>query len=255
MGRTAAQIGVIWVAIGVFVGSRQETARAQSESLPERCAVHEGVPPWLRPRDSRFQRRRSVDCGGSSSYDETEVAIDVEHTVRDECLGTVSQRQRVVPLTASESPAPPRVRDNGDAAIAELLRDARNRSATFRRLLETIDASDGLVYVERGECRAGLRACLIMTVVVSGPNRILRVRVDLARDRAAIIGSLGHELQHVTEVLRESGIRSDALLYGFYESLAGAPSARLGKLAFETDAAVQAGNKVRAEFEASRKAR
>ncbi len=71
-----------------------------------------------------------------------------------------------VPLSAAviEWPTIPRVRANGDALIAALLLEAPRRSATFRRLVDAIDASDGIVYVERGTCLHGVQACLVMSV-------------------------------------------------------------------------------------------
>ena len=156
-----------------------------------------------------------------------------------------------------EQGAPPmsRVRDNGDQTIARLLDDARNNSATFRRLLETINDTDGLVYVEQGRCGAGPRACLLMTMMVAGPHRVLKIHIDVKRDDAAVIGSLGHELQHAIEVLRESGIRSAGQMFGFYARIAGDPTGRTDRLTFETEAAIRAGDAVRTEFKASWRAR
>src|SRR4249920_3018290 len=66
---------------------------------------------------------------------------------------------------APESPTI-RVRSNGDPAITTLLHDATRRSATFRRLVETINGTDGLVYIEPGTCGPGFRACLLMSVTI-----------------------------------------------------------------------------------------
>jgi hypothetical protein len=53
----------------------------------------------------------------------------------------------------------PRVRSN-HPYIRAMIADAQVRTATFRRLLATIAATDGIVYVEEGDCRHGVRACL-----------------------------------------------------------------------------------------------
>ena len=71
-----------------------------------------------------------------------------------------------------------RVRSTGDTAVTTLLHDAFERSATFRQLVETINGTDGLVYVEPGTCGPGFHACLLMSVTVAGPNRVLHIRVD-----------------------------------------------------------------------------
>ena len=58
------------------------------------------------------------------------------------------------------------------------------------------------------------------------------------------MASIGHELQHAVEALSEAGVRTNALIYAFFERLSGSPSAR-GQLEFETEAAVKAGDAVR----------
>jgi len=159
--------------------------------------------------------------------------------------------------SASEQriPGMNRVRDNGDPIVARLLDEAREHSATFRRLLETINDTDGLVYVEQGTCGAGPRACLLMTMRVSGPYRVLIIHINIRRDHAQVIGSLGHELHHAIEVLHESGIRSAGQMFGFYARLAGDPTLQMDRRTFETEAAIRAGDAVRAEFNASWRAR
>jgi hypothetical protein len=95
-----------------------------------------------------------------------------------------------------------RVRSD-DSALVALIDQARLGSETFRRLLTTIQASDGIVYVEPGECSHGVRACLKMWMQVSGPNRFVRIVINRSKaDRDVdVMGSLGHELQHAIEVL------------------------------------------------------
>jgi len=147
----------------------------------------------------------------------------------------------------------PRVRDTGDPVVAALLAEARANSPTFRRLIERIDATNGIVYVEQGACPPGFRACLLLSVVLAGPNRILRIHVDLQREKGAAMAAVGHELQHAIEALEERGVTTGALLYGFFERLAGSPSAT-GQLAFETEAAVHAGDQVQLEIQAHQRA-
>jgi hypothetical protein len=126
--------------------------------------------------------------------------------------------------------------------LAQLINDATERSDTFRGLIETIRTSDGIVYVEEGDCGHGVRACLV-AVSAAGPNRILWVKVDTRKSDWDLMGSIGHELRHAVEVLDNPAVTSNAALYFFY--------ARVGRTgttgAFETEAAVQAGHAVRAE--------
>src|SRR6185503_16303047 len=82
---------------------------------------------------------------------------------------------------ASEEAAIFRVRST-DSTITAFIELAATRSLTFRRLLALIQASDGIVYVEPGDCvNHGARACLIGWMGAAGPNRLLRVVVNRRR--------------------------------------------------------------------------
>jgi hypothetical protein len=141
----------------------------------------------------------------------------------------------------------PRVRSS-NSAIGTLIRDATERSTTFRRLVEIIDASDGLVYVDAGRCRHGVGACLV-NVTAAGNNRILRVVVQPQKDDADLMGLIGHELRHAIEVIEDPTVTSTVAMYFFYRRQ-GTPRGN----SFETDAAVDAGMAVRAEVRRSLRA-
>jgi hypothetical protein len=126
--------------------------------------------------------------------------------------------------------------------IAAVIQDGIRRSATFRRLVEAIDASDGIVFVEEGRCGHGVRACLPFSVKQSGPNRLLRVVVEVRKPDWDLMGSIGHELYHALEVLSEPNVKSSGAIYLFFKSF-GEPSGDR----FETPAAIKAGDAVRRE--------
>ena len=96
-----------------------------------------------------------------------------------------------------------------------------------RGLIETINASEGIVYVEKGQCQRGARACLV-SVTSGGGHRFLRVHVNTGEADWDLMGSIGHELRHTIEV------------GGFLKP-------------FETDAAVETGAAVRAEVQKYRR--
>jgi hypothetical protein len=125
--------------------------------------------------------------------------------------------------------------------IGTLIRDAIERSHTFRQLAETIEASDGLVYVEFGRCPHDLLACLV-AVNASGANRLLHARVSRRTGDWYFIGSIAHELRHAIEVLSNPDVTSNFAMDLFFKR-----EGRRVLGAFETDAAIEAGNKVRAE--------
>jgi hypothetical protein len=134
-----------------------------------------------------------------------------------------------------------RVRTNSPV-VARLIQEATERSATFRSLIDTIHASDGIVYVNEGECGHGVRACLA-DVTAAGPNRILRIQVDTRKANWDLMGSIGHELRHAVEVLGDPTVTSNAAMYFFYTR-----TGRRGTASsFETEAAVEAGHAVRRE--------
>ena len=137
----------------------------------------------------------------------------------------------------------PRVRDNGDPSIAALIHEATGRSATFRRLVETIEATDGIVYVEQGRLRRGAKAYLVLNVTVAGPHRILRIIVNTRRDRTALMAAIGHELRHAVEVLSDRAVTNDHAFYFFYHR-----EAPTGRERFETAAARLAGLQVFGEL-------
>ena len=140
----------------------------------------------------------------------------------------------------------PHVRANGDSAVGSLIDEASRASATFRQLIAAIDRTNGLVYVEPGQCRHGVHACLMLSVKVAGPHRILRILLDLRRDFAELIGSLGHELKHALELLGDVRITSAQAAYLFYAQVAPTANGR-----FETDDAIRTGLQVEREVRAS----
>jgi len=101
-------------------------------------------------------------------------------------------------------------------AVAAAIQEGIRRSATFRGLVEAIDASDGFVFVEQGRCGHSVRACLALSVKQAGPSRLLRVVVDVKKADWDLMGSMGHELHHAVEVLSEPSVNSTSAIYLFY---------------------------------------
>jgi hypothetical protein len=136
----------------------------------------------------------------------------------------------------------PRVRST-DERVSAFIARAVEQSATFRSLRDKIMETDGIVYVEPGRCGA-LRACLALKVTAAGPNRILFIFVDPEREACDVMASIGHELSHAIEVLRERSIRSDGEMYSFIaKGREQNPPAW-----FETAAAIRTGQDVRREL-------
>jgi hypothetical protein len=146
---------------------------------------------------------------------------------------------------AQDAPVLPRVRSD-NARIASAIADGPERSQTFRRLIDTIDATDGLVYVDEGVCGHAVRACLVLSVTLAGPYRLLRILVETRKTPGCeLLEALGHELQHAIEVLNERQVRSTDQVYHFFDRLV--PTDSSGTRRFETAAAIEAGFAVNRE--------
>ena len=158
------------------------------------------------------------------------------------CVGSVLPQ-----LGASETdlPAIARVRST-DPSLADLIGRAAGQSATFRRLLATIEQTHGMVQIEVGMCGHGVRACLKMWMETVGPNRFLRVAIDRRKGDSDVdvMASMGHELQHAVEALSESGVVDGVGLYNFFTRFAPTRDDR-----FETNTAVHAGGDIRNELQ------
>ena len=138
---------------------------------------------------------------------------------------------------------------SSNASIIALIGLARQQSTTFRGLIETINASEGIVYVENGECGRGVRACLV-SVTTAGGHRFLRVHVNTEEADWDLMGSIGHELRHTIEVLSNRTVTATASLHSFYLH----SSSTDGFLKpFETNAAVETGAAVRGEVQKYRR--
>ena len=160
-------------------------------------------------------------------------------------LGTPS-----LSVAADAIPGPPassstHVRSSSQTLLA-LIQQAGQRSTTFRGLLDIINASDSIVFVEPGDCRHGVRACFV-SVAASGAYRYMRVVVDTRKADWDLMGSIGHELRHTIEVIAEPAVRDNSSKFFLYQQIGtlGTATAR------ETQAAVEAGNTVRAEVRRS----
>jgi hypothetical protein len=121
-----------------------------------------------------------------------------------------------------------------EPAIRALLRRGYQRSATFRGLVDAIDAHPGIVYVARMRRLSRHMDGALLHVVAGSPDvAVLRavIRTNLAGDYA--IGVLAHELQHVLEVLHSGPPASAQAMETMFDDLEGGVTD--GK--FETDAA------------------
>jgi hypothetical protein len=135
--------------------------------------------------------------------------------------------------------------------IAAAIDTAMERSATFRALVATIEASDSIVFLTEGTCQHQARACFV-ALKPAGAFRLMFVEIDSRYVDWDLMGSIGHELRHTVEVINDPSVRTDAEKYFLYRRIGwhstnGNP---------ETIEAMDAGNAVRAEVrQAARRAK
>jgi hypothetical protein len=177
---------------------------------------------------------------------ETQAAIDVETKVSSE-LKAAHQGVLAAQVPSGGGSGKGRVRSE-DRLLAGLITRASLDSVTFRHLLNTIESTDGIVYLEAGTCSHGVRACLQMWMQAAGGNRFLRVRVNkkLEGSDLDVMASIGHELQHAIEAFSDPSVVNGTMLYNFFRRYAPTDSNR-----FETTTAVTIGNMIWDEIQAS----
>jgi len=153
---------------------------------------------------------------------------------------------------AQEVDPPPlsRVRSD-DPSIAALIERGLPHSPTLRRLVASVDASDGIVHVAPGVCPGGVAACLPNWMISSGGNRFMRIVIDRRRLGSdwRLLVAIGHELQHVLEVLDDRFVTDGRKMFFFYQQHAPTLQAQ-----FETQAAIRAGLSIRKELHVWRRA-
>ena len=123
-----------------------------------------------------------------------------------------------------------------------MIDEAATRSSTLRRLVAAIAETNGIVYVEQGDCGHNVRSCLTLSVTPAGDYRFLRVLVDARQPDWEVMAAVGHELRHALEVLAEPALKTSESIFLFYSR----GGLTLGD-SFETPEAIRAGDAVRNE--------
>jgi hypothetical protein len=126
----------------------------------------------------------------------------------------------------------------------ELIETGIARSATFRRLVHRIEASDVIVYVQlEPGLPSGIGGALEF-MGVGGDVRFLRITLGRQFHHPILVALLGHELQHAVEVADAPRVRSAIQLEALYRNI-GHP---VGHHRYDSVAAQFAGQTVRDEL-------
>lgn len=133
---------------------------------------------------------------------------------------------------------------DGEALLAE----GMAHSPSFRRLVNRIEQSNVIVYIDvRPDMRPGVGGSLRF-LAESATDRFLRIQLNRSVARLWQVALLGHELQHAVEVIEAPGIHSAEDLRMLYRQI----GVRTGIDTFDSVAARQAGFKIRDEIAGAR---
>lgn len=134
-----------------------------------------------------------------------------------------------------------------DQKIDTLLATGLTRSATFRKLVDTLDRSDVVVFIQPKMAHDALGAYLTHRVIAAGPVRYLFVALNVEGDSVRLIPLLAHELQHAVEVAQDPRVRDERSLDGLFDRLNFAFGCN-GTMCTETKAAVEVEAVVKSEL-------
>jgi len=135
-----------------------------------------------------------------------------------------------------------------DRHVRALLHEGLARSPSLRALVERLARGDVVVYLRCEPLPPNLEGRLTFVSAVGGFRYVL---VHLAPDRPHLrrIGALGHELQHAVEIAERPDIVDQASLGRAYAGFGFERRAAFyGVTAFDTVAAVDAGDQIRREI-------
>jgi hypothetical protein len=125
-----------------------------------------------------------------------------------------------------------------------LLDDGMARSTTVRSLVDRLERSDVIVYVDVRPDLGPRIGGAIRFVGATATHRIVRVTVSSRHNWATMLSLLGHELQHAVEVADATEIVCQASMKRFYQEA----GIRIGADTYDSKAAQVAGWTVRAEL-------
>ena len=104
--------------------------------------------------------------------------------------------------------------------LAGLLTAAEHRSATFRNLVDRLNASDVIAHLEHAPPGHPIDGGL-QFVASTGSTRYLRVTVRIDVPPEQLMALIGHELRHAVEVAESPRIRDETSFRHYYKRGAG----------------------------------
>jgi len=108
----------------------------------------------------------------------------------------------------------------GDPGVIELFESGMSHSNTFRQLVEILDRSDVIVYVEPKNTRQALGGYLSHNIIVAGAYRYVHIAIESHGSEQRLVPLFAHELQHAVEVSRNPDVRDARAMEQLFSRLA-----------------------------------
>jgi hypothetical protein len=134
-----------------------------------------------------------------------------------------------------------------DPRLIQLLRSGVARSATFRALVDRLEAGNVIVYISLSQTLKSSIAGKLTWMTKAGGIRYLRATINVEQTADQMIATLAHELQHALEVSADDEVTDQRSLLALYRRI-GHPSHSGLAAAWDTEAAQDAGYRVRREL-------
>jgi hypothetical protein len=168
------------------------------------------------------------------------------------CVSRIPSLEAATARQEVDAPRIDRVRAL-DPALRAAVERGINESATFARLVDRLQRSDVVVYLDRNMCPGLHTVGCVVSVSRAGNSRFIRINLVLMRQahptalkdsEDRLVAQIGHELQHATEIAGDPSIVDKRSLARAYDR----KSAYQSTGGYETDAAIQAGADVLKEL-------
>jgi hypothetical protein len=127
--------------------------------------------------------------------------------------------------------------------LRKMIEEGLDRSATFRTLVDQLNASSMVVYVRFGRCTGAVAACTRFVTPQGTTRRLLIVLDRFGRAPWQLIALLAHELQHALEIAEAPNVVDLPSFHHFYATTGLRVSA-----GYETDAAIRVARIVASEL-------
>lgn len=119
---------------------------------------------------------------------------------------------------AAEPGGGPRIRIE-DGRLTALLADGVRRSPTLQSVVEQVQGGSVIVYVQTVRWLPNEAAGILTWIGAGPPNRFVRVSIKAQASGDALLANLGHELQHVIEVIAAPWVSDNRSLLALYRQI------------------------------------